>query len=487
MRSPPQQPERLPREPTLVQALIPVIALMIMLATSVYLYGTDSSSGANQMALLLAGAIAAVIAVLNGHPWAALERAMIDSIASAMGAILILLAVGSLIGTWMLAGTVPAMIYYGLQLMDPRVFYGATCIICAVSSLATGSSWTTAGTLGVSLIGVSMGLELSPAITAGAVVSGAYFGDKMSPLSDTTNLAPAMVGTDLFTHIRHMVWTTTPAFIIALLIFAGIGLASEPRGDSVTMQETLTTLESAFNVTPWALLPLVVVFGLSVRKFPPLPTILLGALVGGVMATILQPGVVRTFAASPEIASWLAQLKGVWTALATGYESATGNEAVDRLLSRGGMAAMLTPIWLILCALAFGAVLGHAGMLERLIRGVIGWAKSTGSLIFAVVASCIGVNVIAADQYIAIVFSGRMFRAEFERRGLHVKNLSRTLEDAGTMTSALVPWNTCGVYMAAALGVPTLAYAPYAFLNLLSPVIAVIYGIWNITIARADK
>jgi len=459
---------------------------MIVMAMSAYLYAADSSSGANQMALLIAGAIASDSAVFSGHPWQALERAIIDGIASAMGAILILLAVGSLIGTWMLAGTVPAMIYYGLRLMDPGVFYAATCLICAIASLATGSSWTTAGTLGVSLLGVSMRLALPPAIPACAVASGAYFGDKMSPLSDTTNLAPAMAGTDLFTHIRHMVWTTTPAFAIALVLFAILGFASEPRGDSVTLHETQAALEAAFNVTPWALLPLVLVFALSVKRFPPLPTILAGALFGGVMAVILQPGVVGAFAASPDLPPALAQLKGVWTALATGYESSTGNEAVDSLLSRGGMAAMLTPIWLILCALAFGAVLGRAGMLEVLIRGVIGWAKSTGSLIFAVVASCIGVNLVAADQYIAIVFPGRMFRAEFRRRGLHAKNLSRTLEDSATMTSALVPWNTCGVYMAAALGVPTLAYAPYAFMNLLSPVVAVVYGIFNVSIARDE-
>ncbi|MBI2969201.1 MAG: Na+/H+ antiporter NhaC [Gammaproteobacteria bacterium] len=473
-----------PRNASMTQSLIPVIALIAMLSLSVYLFGADSSGGANQIALLLGGAIAAVIAVRNGHPWPQLERAIVEGISTAMGAILILLAVGALIGAWMLAGTVPAMIYYGLQIMDPRIFYAASCLICAVASLSIGSSWTVAGTLGVGLMGVAFGLGLSPAVTAGAVVSGAYFGDKMSPLSDTTNLSPAVVGTDLFTHIRHMVWTTTPAFLTALLLFTVVGFGRHAQGDSATLAETLATLEAGFHITLWALLPLLVVFGLAMKKFPPLPTILIGALLGGVMAVFLQPAVVIAFADSPGLAPWLAQLKGIWIALATGYVSTTGNEAVDALLSRGGMDSMLTTIWLILCALAFGAVLAHAGMLERLIRGVLGWAKTTGSLVFSVVVSCIGINIVAADQYIAIVLPGRMFRAEFERRGLHVKNLSRTLEDAGTMTSALVPWNTCGAYMAAALGVPTLSYAPYAFFNLLSPVVAVIYAMRNISITR---
>lgn len=474
------------KSPTLVDALIPVVSLIVMLAMSVYLFGSDSSGGPNQIVLILGAAIASIVAIRNGHEWAELQSAIIAGISTAMGAILILMSVGGLIGTWLMSGTVPSLIYYGLELLDPRFFYAATCIICAIASLATGSSWTVAGTLGVALIGVAMGLGMSPGIAAGAVISGAYFGDKMSPLSDTTNLAPAVVGTDLFTHIRHMAWTTTPSFVIALVLFAFIGLGSDVISDGVALADLMATLDGAFNITPLALIPLVVVFFLAVRKVPPLPTILFGALLGGLMAVILQPEVVLAFAASPDLSTPLAMLKGVWLALADGYVATTGVSEVDDLLTRGGMSSMLTTIWLILAALAFGAVLEHAGMLMRLIEAVIRAAKSTGALFATVALSCIGTNVIAADQYIAIVLPGKMFKAEFQRRGLDPRNLSRVLEDCGTLTSPLVPWNTCGAYMAATLGVATFIYLPFAFFNLINPLVSVIYGITGFTITRID-
>jgi NhaC family Na+:H+ antiporter len=474
------------KSPTLVDALIPVVSLVIMLAMSVYLFGSDSSSGPNQIVLILGAAIASIVAIRNGYDWAELQSAIIDGISTAMGAILILMSVGGLIGTWLMSGTVPSLIYYGLELLDPGLFYAATCLICAIASLATGSSWTVAGTLGVALIGVAMGLGMSPAIAAGAVISGAYFGDKMSPLSDTTNLAPAVVGTDLFTHIRHMAWTTAPSFAIALILFTFVGLGSDVDSDGVALADLMATLDGAFNITPLALIPLVVVFFLAVRKVPPLPTILFGALLGGLMAVILQPEVVLAFSASPELSTSLAMLTGVWLALANGYVATTGVTEVDNLLTRGGMSSMLTTIWLILAALGFGAVLEHSGMLMRLIESVIRAAKSTGALFTTVALSCIGTNIIAADQYIAIVLPGKMFKAEFQRRGLDPRNLSRVLEDSGTLTSPLVPWNTCGAYMAATLGVATFAYLPFAFFNLINPLVSVIYGITGFTITRID-
>ena len=474
------------KPPTLVDALIPVVSLVVMLAMSVYLFGSDSSSGPNQIVLILGAAIASIVAIRNGYDWAELQSAIIDGISTAMGAILILMSVGGLIGTWLMSGTVPSLIYYGLELLDPGLFYAATCLICAIASLATGSSWTVAGTLGVALIGVAMGLGMSPAIAAGAVISGAYFGDKMSPLSDTTNLAPAVVGTDLFTHIRHMAWTTGPSFAIALILFTFVGLGSDVVSDGVALADLMATLDHAFNITPLALIPLVVVFFLAIRKVPPLPTILFGALLGGLMAVILQPDVVLAFAASPELSPSLAMLKGVWLALANGYVATTGVSEVDNLLTRGGMSSMLTTIWLILAALGFGAVLEHSGMLMRLIEAVIRAAKSTGALFATVALSCIGTNVIAADQYIAIVLPGKMFKAEFQRRGLDPRNLSRVLEDCGTLTSPLVPWNTCGAYMAATLGVATFAYLPFVFFNLINPLVSVIYGITGFTITRID-
>ena len=481
------EPANQPKPPTMLDALIPVISLILMLALSVYLFGDESSSGPNQIVLTLGAAIAAIVAMQKGHSWPEILKAIIAGISTAMGAILILLSVGGLIGTWLMAGTVPSLIYYGLELLNPHWFFAASCVICAVAALATGSSWTVAGTLGVALIGVAMGLGLSPAIAAGAIVSGAYFGDKMSPLSDTTNLAPAVVETDLFTHIRHMAWTTGPSILISLTIFSIIGLTADVPDETLALQELMATLDGEFNVTPLALIPLIVVFFMAYRKVPPLPTILFGALLGGFVAIVLQPDVVLEFAASPELNDGLALTKGVWLALSNGYVSSTGVEDVDALLSRGGMSSMLVTIWLILTALAFGAVLEHAGMLQRLIESALKAAKSTGTLVLTVAMSAIGINVVAADQYIAIVLPGKMFKAEFQRRGLDPKNLSRVVEDSGTLTSPLVPWNTCGAYMAATLGVATLAYLPFAFFNLINPLISIFYGFTGITIRRLPE
>ena len=476
-----------PKEPSLLDALIPIVSLVAMLGLSVYLFGSDSSSGPNQIVLTLGAAIAAIVAIQNGHPWAKILEAIVDGISTSMNAVLILLSVGALIGTWLMAGTVPSLIYYGLEILNPQWFYVAACLICAISALSTGSSWTVAGTLGVALIGVSMGLGLSPEIAAGAIISGAYFGDKMSPLSDTTNLAPAVAQTDLFTHIKHMTWTTTPSFIIALILFTIVGLGADASADSDALVRLSATLQDSFNITPLALLPLVVVFAMAFRKVPPLPTILFGALFGGFVALVLQPDVVLTFAGSPELDRGLAMTKGVWLALANGYVSTTGVPEVDDLLTRGGMSSMLVTIWLILTAMAFGAVLEHSGMLMRLIQSALKAARSTGSLVMTVALSAIGINIVAADQYIAIVLPGKMFKAEFQRRGLKPKNLSRVIEDSGTLTSPLVPWNTCGAYMAATLGVATLAYLPFVFFNLINPVISVIYGFTGFTIERLDN
>ena len=475
------------QRPTLLDALIPVISLIIMLAFSVSLFGDNSSQGANQIVLIMGAAIATLVAVKNGFPWSGILKAIIAGISTAMGAILILLSVGALIGTWLMSGTVPSLIYFGLEILNPSWFYAATCIICALSSFAIGSSWTVAGTLGVALVGIAGGLEMSLPITAGAIISGAYFGDKMSPLSDTTNLAPAVVGTDLFTHIRHMLWTTGPSFVIALLLYTVIGLSGDVGSDINDLDELKQTLDSNFTISIITLVPLLAVFILAARKAPPLPTILFGALLGGVFAAVMQPQVVIEFAASPGLSPTLALFKGVWMALADGYTSSTGVADVDDLLSRGGMSNMMTTVWLIICALSFGAVLEHSGMLARLIESALKAAKSTGSLVMTVILSCIGINIVAADQYIAIVLPGKMYKAEFERRKIAPKNLSRIIEDSGTLTSPLVPWNTCGAYMAGTLGVATLAYLPFVFLNLINPLISMIYGFTGFTIERTDE
>lgn len=462
------------REPTLLDALIPLVTLIALLALSVYLYGEDASYGANQIALIICAGIAALISVKNGLRWSDIEQGIARSIAVSSGAILILLAVGSLIGTWILSGTVPTLIYYGLHLLDPSFFYPAACLICALVAVSIGSSWTVAGTIGVALIGVSAGLGLSLPMTAGAVISGAYFGDKMSPLSDTTNLAPAVAGTELFTHIRHMLWTTVPSLAIALILFTIIGVMQTPDADAATLGNTLEVIQSEFRIGWYLILPVILVMYMAWKRLPAFPTILVGALVGGVFAVFFQPD--QVLGQSPDGTGALGMISGVWITLFDGFTASTGNEAVDDLLSRGGMSSMLNTVWLILCAMAFGATMERGGLLLRLVRSTLEAARTTGQLIWATLATAIGANIVAADQYMAIVLPGRTYRLEFERRKLAPVNLSRALEDAGTLTSPLIPWNTCGAYMAATLGVPTLAYLPFCFFNLANPLIAAGYA-----------
>ena len=388
------------------------------------------------------------------------------------------------IGTLIMSGTVPAMIYYGLNILSPSIFYFATCIICAIAALSIGSSWTVAGTLGVALMGIATGLGLSPSITAGAVISGAYFGDKMSPLSDTTNLAPAIAGTDLFTHIKHMLWTTGPSLVIALVMFLFIGLTTEISGNAQGLELIQTTLQNTFNISIVSFIPIIVIFILAYNKVPAFPTILIGALLAGLFSAILQPQIVKNFVDQPELSTSLVMISGIWTALHSGFVLESGVEIVDDLLTRGGMASMLNTIWLVICALTFGAVLETTNLLKKLVESVLSLANSTGSLIITTIATCIGVNIIAADQYISIVLPGRMYRAEFARKKLAARNLSRTLEDSGTITSPLIPWNTCGAYMSASLGVATFSYLPFCFFNIANPIIAIIYAIFNIKIVK---
>ena len=465
-----------PRAPTLLQALLPLVALVALLALSVWLFADDASYGPNQIGLLLCACIAGLIGLRNGLTWKDIEDAMVSGVSLATNAVFILLAVGALIGSWILSGTVPTMIYYGIQLMDPSWFYPAACFVCALVALTIGSSWTVAGTLGVALMGVAQGLDLSPAITAGAVISGAYFGDKLSPLSDTTNLAPAAAGSELFAHVRNMTWTTVPAFILALIGFAVLGAGGEAGAANSAFGELPQALAQQFSLGWHLLLPLLLVFALAMARVPAFPSILIGALVGALFAVLFQPDLTAARAGNDELARGWALLGGSWLALSDGYVSETGVKAVDELLSRGGMSSMLNTIWLILCAMAFGAVMERVGLLERLIRSVLAAARSTGSLIAATLGTALGSNILAADQYMSIVLTGRIYRPEYERRGLHPLNLSRALEDAGTLTSPLVPWNTCGAYMAATLGIATLDYLPYALFNLINPLIAAIFA-----------
>ncbi len=438
--------------PSLTDALIPIFFLIVLLSTSVSFFGADSSYGANQIVLLVCSAIAAIVGLKNGVKWHVIEKGIIKGISMAMGAILILLVVGGLIGTWIQAGIVPTMIYYGLMILSPDWFYVASCIICAVIALSIGSSWTVAGTIGIGLIGIASGLGLSLEITAGAIISGAYFGDKMSPLSDTTNLAPAVTGTDLFSHIRHMMWTTFPSLFFALVMFTIIGLSSDISSDALGMNETLSLLEKQFYIHWILLLPLIIVLIMAMKKVPAMVTIFIGALVGGLVGAIFQSENIIASVNKPDLANSAAILQGVWEAIANGYVSNTDNANIDKLLSRGGMSSMLVTIWLIITAMTFGAVLETTGLIQRLVSSILSMVSSTGSLIAATAATCIGTNIVASDQYIAIVIPGRMYKLEFQKRGLDPKNLSRVLEDSGTITSPLIPWNTCGAFMASTLG-----------------------------------
>jgi NhaC family Na+:H+ antiporter len=461
-------PARPLRPPSLVDALVAVAALIVLVSASFILFGDRAAFGPNQVALTLAATLAAGIAWKNGHRWDDIRKAVVDGVASALPAIFILFAVGALIGTWAMSGTLVAMVYYALGILSPNYFYLSACIICALVATSIGGSWTVVATIGLGLMGVAAQMDLSPYITAGAVISGAYFGDKSSPLSDTLNLAAAAAGAQVFDHIRRSLRTGVPALALALLGFFFLGSPGDFDASG-----TQAAIAARYEVSAWAFLPILVVVVLSVLRTPPFLAILAGALAGGVMAVILQPELVLAHAARPDLPAWIGLIKGVWEALATGFVYQSGDPDLDLLLSRGGMESMLDTIWLIITALAFGSVVEHAGMLDRIIAPLTRLARSTGSLVAAVVGSAVGMNVITGDQYLAVVLPGRMFKPEFERRRLPPALLSRTLGDSGTVTAPLVPWNSCGAYMAATLGVAALDFLPYCFFNLANPLITI--------------
>ena len=471
------QPPRGPRAPTLLDAVLPIVVLIALLALTIALFGVAATDGPLQVALFLSAAFAALMAFKNGYTAAAVADAAVGGVTSAVGAIFILLAVGGLIGTWNMAGTIPTIVYYGIGLLSPTRFYLATCVICALVGMITGSSWTTAGTLGVAFVGMANVLGLDPAIAAGSVICGAYFGDKMTPLSETTILVPSLVGgVTTNQHIAAMVWTSGVAYAIAVVLFAIIGFAIPPAAVPLDPADAQAKLATEFTIGPINLLPLALLVVLSIRQVPPFLAILASALFAAGLALVTQPTAVAAFVGKPEAGPLVTATTAVFAAMATGFVSSTGNEAIDSLFSGGGMASMLSTVWLVLAALSFGAIMENAGFLERLIRPVVARADTTGRLIAAVIFTSIGLNVVAGDQYVADVLPSRVYRTEFARRGIAPRMLSRAVEDAGTVTSPLVPWNTCGAYMSGVLGIATGDYFIYCFFNLLSPVISLIYG-----------
>lgn len=465
------------KEPTLWEALFPILILVLLLAVNLYIFGVDGLSGSNQMVLIISSSIAACMAVFRlGIDWGQLQKGIVNSISSAMPSILILFLIGSLAGTWMLSGIVPAMIYYGLQFLTPVIFLIAACIVCAIVSVATGSSWTTVATVGVALLGIGKALGFEEGIIAGAIISGAYFGDKMSPLSDTTNLAPAMAGTDLFTHIRHMTKTTVPSMLITLILFGVIGLNYNSEGSVAQAQDISTVILDKFQINGWLFIVPLVVLIMIIKKVPAVPALFVGALLGGVFSVIFQPQIIQLIANEPESGYAYNSFKAVMMSLYGEISIVTSNDVVNELLITGGMAGMLNTIWLIIAAMVFGGIMEEGGMLRVIAEAVISKVHSLGSLIASTAATCVFFNLTTSDQYLAILIPGRMYANIYKRKGLKPENLSRTLEDSATVTSVLVPWNTCGATQATVLGVATLTYLPYCFFNIISPFMTILFG-----------
>ncbi|SDQ71859.1 Na+/H+ antiporter NhaC [Flagellimonas zhangzhouensis] len=467
---------------SITEALIPVFALVAMLAYNVFVFGDDALSGSNQFILLMGGAVAAIVGYFNKVSYKQMIDEVAENVKSTTGALLILLMVGALSGTWLVSGIIPAMIYYGLQILNPTIFLAACVIICAIISVATGSSWTTAATVGIALIGIGDALDISLGMTAGAVLSGAYFGDKMSPLSDTTNLAPAMAGGDLFSHIRYMAYTTIPTIVVTLIVFIILGFTIDTSGEADT-SSILTNISATFNINAWLFIVPLVVIGLIVKKAPPLLALLIGTLLAGVFALIFQPEIVAAIGGGSEL-TFETAYKGILNAITVDTEIATSDPALNDLFSSGGMSGMLGTIWLIVCAMVFGGIMDGIGALERITESLLKLAKTTFGLFASTVGSCLALNVTASDQYLAIVVPGKMFSKAYKDRGLAPENLSRSLEDSGTVTSVLVPWNTCGAYHSGVLGVGVAEYGIYAVFNWLSPFMTLLFAALQIKIKQ---
>lgn len=478
-------------KPSLATALLPIFLLITLLSINVLIFGDNTTSGSNQLTLLISAAFAAILGLFYGSNYKEMLDGAIESISSAMGALIILLLIGSLAGTWMMSGIVPSMIYFGLKLLSPSIFLFAACIICSVVSLATGSSWSTIATIGIAMLGIGNALGINEGLTCGAIISGSYFGDKMSPLSDTTNLAPAMAGTDLISHIKYMMWTTIPSIIITLIIFFIIGLNLDAQVGQLTQIESLqNALSTSFNISSWTLIVPIIVIIMIIKKVPSIPALLFGSIAGGVYGAIFQPNIIEEISGSVSVSS-LDYIKNsyiaVVNAMTVDVDIQTSNIAVNDLISTSGMSGMLNTIWLIICAMSFGGIMEKTGFLSTITNSLMKFVNSQKSLILTTSGTCLFLNITASDQYLAIVVPGRMFASSYKKYGLDPKNLSRTLEDTATVTSPLVPWNTCGATHAGVLGISTFIYLPYCFFNLISPLMTLIFAYGNIKIAKLSK
>ncbi len=455
------------RDPYLWEALISILGLIVFISLAIVVYEADA-----HVPILLGVLVAAVIGLKAGFTWKEIETGMLNGITNSLQAIVILCIIGILIGVWILSGVVPTLLYYGLKILHPTIFLPAALIICSITSLATGTSWGTTGTIGIALIGIGEGLGFPLPVVAGAVLSGAYFGDKMSPLSDTTNMAPAMVGTDLYTHIKHMSYTTGVSYGLTLVIefilgfFYGGGQANLEK-----VNQILTGIDAQFSINPLLLIPPALVMILAIRKIPAVPGIVIGILSAGILGAIFQG---NTFG-------------NLLSAAYGGYTSNSGVEAVDNLLTKGGFESMMYTVSLVICAMMFGGIMEKTNQLRVVVSVILKKAQSTGSLISATVLTAIGANLILCDQYMSIVMTGKMYSQSYTDKGLHPKNLSRAIEDSATVTANLVPWNSGGAYQAATLGVPTIAYLPFNFFCWLTPIVSMLYGWFNITIDPLEE
>lgn len=464
------------KELNLYEALIPVIILMMMLAYNIFFAnGELLGEYSNQFILLMGGGVASIVGFLNKVSLKTMIEEIWENLKSVFVPVMILFLVGALAGTWLVSGIIPAMVYYGLQVLSPAIFLPASVVIAGIISVATGSSWTTSATVGIALVGIGTALGIPTGMIAGAVISGAYFGDKMSPLSDTTNLAPAMAGTDLFTHIRYMTLTTIPSITITIIVFSIISLNIDTTG-TADISGLLHTIKNTFNTTPYLFIVPGVVIALILFKTKPLVALGVGVLLAAVFAFIFQSEVLSNLSTS--------NFRAIVNAMFVDTEIVTDNVKLNELFSAGGMKGMLWTIFLICCAMVFGGTMDAIGALAKITKELLKLATSIFGLFASTVISCIGLNAIASDQYLAIVIPGKMFKKAFEDRGLAPENLSRTLEDSGTVTSALIPWNTCGAYQSGVLGVPVADYAIYAVFNWLSPIMTLIFAAFKIKIKQ---
>ncbi len=473
------------RKPTLFIAFLPLIILIILLTLNVFIWRDTTLDGSNQLALIIAAMIAAIIDLNLGIKWNTIRQEIVNTIGKSMSSILILLLIGSLSGTWLISGVVPGLIYYGLDLIHPKIFLFAAVVISGLVALATGSSWSTIATIGVALLGIGSAMGISKPLIAGAIISGAYFGDKMSPLSDTTNLAPAMAGTDIFTHIRYMTHTTTVSMGITLIIFFIIGLNYDFASSSTSVAQVKAAIEHTFTINLWLFLVPTILIILIIKKMPPIPALMIGAVLGGIAAIIFQPHIIREIAGNHYTyakASYISVMQAMYGDI----KITTGDPTIDNLFSTSGMRGMLLTVWLILSAMMFGGTMSAGGLLQRITEEIAKFARNTWTLVSSTAFTCIFVNITASDQYLSLVVPGQMYADTYKKMGYKPELLSRTLEDSGTVTSVLVPWNTGGATQSRVLGVPTVEYLPFAFFNYLSPITTVMFAVLNIDIRRIE-